>query len=52
MSAGNPLGIPIFIFFYGICQSIMKYYMLKYGYIYRQVILLVLPLQRVGQTHN
>ncbi|MCI8566284.1 MAG: PTS system mannose/fructose/sorbose family transporter subunit IID [Lachnospiraceae bacterium] len=34
MSAGNPLGIPIFIFFYGICQSIMKYYMLKYGYIY------------------
>lgn len=32
MSAGNPLGILIFILLYGVSQSIMKYYLLKVGY--------------------
>lgn len=33
-SQGNFIGVPIFIFLYGITQSIAKYYCLKFGYIY------------------
>lgn len=33
-SQGNFMGVPIFIFLYGITQSILKYFCVKYGYIY------------------
>lgn len=33
-SQGNFIGVPIFILFYGITQSIAKYYCVKFGYIY------------------
>ena len=34
MSQGNALGIPIFILLYGVSQSVLKYYLLKIGYVF------------------
>lgn len=34
MSAGNPIGIPLFILGYGVTQSIAKYVLLNMGYTY------------------
>lgn len=34
MSAGNALGVPIFILLYGVSQSVFKYILLYNGYIY------------------
>jgi len=33
-SQGNFLGVPIFILLYGVTQSVLKYFCVKFGYIY------------------